>query len=82
MLKVSLPVGFVGNDGYTDLQIRARAAVVEKTGIPIIPQVVLYGNGYNKEVVKKGVKALKDILGYRADSEGLFVHEDYRTNVY
>ena len=82
MLKVSLPVGFVGKDGYTDSQIRARAAVAEKTGIPIIPQVALYGNGYNKEVVKKGVKDLKAILGYDTDSKGLLVHEDYRTNVF
>ncbi|MBI2046542.1 hypothetical protein HYT26_00055 [Candidatus Pacearchaeota archaeon] len=82
MLKVALPVGLVGKDGYTDSQIRARASVAEKIGIPIIPQVVLYGNGYNKEVVEKGVKDLKTILGYDADSKGLLVHEDYRTNVF
>lgn len=82
MLKVSLPVGLVGKDGYTNSQIRARAAVAEQTGISIIPQITLYGGGYNKEVVEKGVKDLKSILGYDADSKGLLVHEDYRTNVF
>ncbi len=82
MLKISLPVGLVGKNGYTDGQIRARAAVAEKTGIPIIPQVVLYGNDYNKDVVERGVRDLRSILSYDADSQGLLVHEDYRTNVF
>lgn len=83
MLKIALPVGLVGLDGcYTDKQIIARAAVAEKTGIPIIPQITLYGSGYNKEVVNNGVRDLKAILQYDADSDGLLVHEDYRTNVF
>ena len=56
MLKVSLPVGLVGKEGYTNTQMEARAAVAEKTGIPIIPQITLYGNGYSKDVIEKGVK--------------------------
>jgi len=82
MLNISLPVGLVGREGYTDRQIRARAAVADKTGIPIIPQIVLYGKGYSADVIKRGVQDIKAILQYDVDSDGLLIHEDYRTNVF